>query len=194
MPEVIWKFPEGVARGKFSNYRGHLQIHDGQREFIMQIHDKKPNLLQIFFNSPMNVLRQVCISICSHGRTLPFLGILIIIQGIIKYLPPFSLHISQFKDSQFFLLQLGQKKRLPITTWKRCSFWFISFVCRYSNYNYLFQVQNVGGSLIQSIALVIIVKLDNFVSCLTIVDKRRFELLRSTVRFSTGEILRMKLS
>ena len=42
----------------------------------MQIHDKKPNLLQIFFNSPMYVLRQVCISICSHGGTLPFLGMM----------------------------------------------------------------------------------------------------------------------
>ena len=76
----------------------------------MQIHEKKPNLLQIFFNSPMNVLRQVCISICSHGRTLPFLGILIIIQGIIKYLPPFSLHISQFKDCQIFFVTAWTNK------------------------------------------------------------------------------------
>ena len=74
----------------------------------MQIHDKKPNLLQIFFNSPMNVLRQVCISICSYGRALPFLGILIIIQGIIKYLPAFSLHISQIKYSQFFCYSLDK--------------------------------------------------------------------------------------
>ena len=95
---------------KFPLPGGHLQIHDGQREFIMQIHDKKPNLLQIFFNSPMNVLRQVCISICSHGRTLPFLGILIIMQSIIKYLPPFSLHISQFKDSQFFFVTAWTNK------------------------------------------------------------------------------------
>ena len=82
MPEGILKFPEGEARGKFSNSRGHLQIHDGQGIFIMQIHDKKPNLLQIFYNSPMYVLRRVCMSICSQGGTLPFLGILIIIQGM----------------------------------------------------------------------------------------------------------------
>ena len=48
--EGIWKFPEGEARGKFSNSRGYFQIHDGLGNLCANSREK-PEFLANFFNN-----------------------------------------------------------------------------------------------------------------------------------------------
>ena len=48
IPEGIWKFPEGEARGKFSNSRGYFQIHEGSGN-ICPYSREKPKFPTYFF-------------------------------------------------------------------------------------------------------------------------------------------------